>query len=68
MELTDDQLMEIILHNKDRYKIVVDNDVVWVQDNEKDEEDEDYWVAFNEYGYNLIPTIFKHLGVKADFV
>jgi hypothetical protein len=66
--MNDDQLMKMVLSDKERYTIVVDNDVVWIQDNTKDSDDDDHWVGFNEYGYHLIPTIFKHLGVKAEFV
>jgi hypothetical protein len=68
MKKTDQQLMKMILSDKDRYTIIVDNDAVWIQDNTKDSDDDDYWVAFNEYGYNLIPTIFNTIGVKSEFI
>lgn len=68
MKKNDFQLMDMIMSNKDRYTILVDNDVVWIQDNKKDSDGDDYWISFNEYGYNLIPTLFEYLGVKSDFV
>lgn len=34
-KMTDEQLLKRVLFDKERYSIVVDNDVVWVQDNEK---------------------------------
>lgn len=65
---TDQELMQMILADKERYTIVVDNDAVWIQDNQRDEEDENYWVGFSEYGYYLIPVIFEAIGVKSEFV
>ncbi|MEK4006443.1 hypothetical protein [Paenibacillus sp. FSL H3-0333] len=67
-KMTDEQLLKRVLFDKERYSIVVDNDVVWVQDNEKNSNDDDFWTGFNEYGYELIPTIFEVIGVKAEFV
>lgn len=60
--------MQMILADKERYTIVVDNDAVWIQDNQKDEDDENYWVGFNECGYYLIPIIFEVIGVKSELV
>lgn len=68
MNKSDKELMKMILADKDRYTIIVDNDAVWIQDNTKDYADDDYWIGFNEYGYNLIPIIFKSIGVKSEFV
>lgn len=64
--LTDEDWLNVLKYNRDenRYEIVVDRDVVWIQDNEKDEEDNEYWTAFDDYGYRLIATIFKHMGIK----
>lgn len=68
LERTDQELMQMILTSRARYTIVVDNDAVWIQDNEKNESDEEHWVGFSEYGHNLIPTIFQAIGIKAEFV
>lgn len=64
----DNYKLDLIMDNKTRYSIRVNNDAVWIQDNELSDEDEDYWVGFDEYGYEFIASIFKYLGFDSDFV
>jgi hypothetical protein len=64
----DKQLMDMIMADKDRYAVVVDNDSVWVEDKTKDEETEDVYVgSFSEFGYHLLVQIFRYLGLDADY-
>ena len=65
----DKQMLEMLLQDKgERYRVVIDNDSVWVVDKTKDEEKEDVTVHnFTEFGYYLLKQVFEHLGLDADF-
>ena len=55
--------------NKEKYKILVDNDCVTVCKKEDWEQDIDVdFVDFNEYGYYLLNEIFLALGLDSEFV
>lgn len=60
--------MNKIIENTKRYTILVDNDAIHVQDNRKNEEDEDYWETFEQYGYHFIVELFQYLGFDSDYV
>ena len=63
----DKKLMDMIITNKNRYRVVVDNDSVWVEDKTRDEETEDVLIdTFSEFGYYFVVQLFKYLGVDAD--
>jgi hypothetical protein len=61
------ELMDLIMSDKNRYKIVVDNDSVWVEDTTKDAEREDTSIGhFTEFGYYLLVEVFQYLGLNAE--
>jgi uncharacterized protein YacL (UPF0231 family) len=64
----DRELLNKIMKNKKRYSIIVDNDAVHVQDNQLNEDDDNYWVTFDEYGYHFIVDLFGYLGFDSDYV
>lgn len=68
-KLDDKQLFLALLKNKEKYKILVDNDCVTVCKKEDWEQDIDVdFVDFNEYGYYLLNEIFLALGLDSEFV
>jgi hypothetical protein len=64
----DRELLDNVMQDKSRYSIRVDNDAVHVQDNQLDEDDKNYWVTFEEYGYHFIVALFEYLGFDSDYV
>ena len=61
------KLMDLIMSDKKRYAIVVDNDSVWVTDTTRDEEVEDTTVGnFTESGYYLLVEVFQYMGLNAE--
>jgi len=68
-KLDDKQLFLTLLKNKDKYKILIDNDCVTVCKKEDWEQDIcGDSVDFNEYGYYLLNEIFSALGFDSEFV
>ena len=68
-KLNDKQLFLALLKNKNKYKILIDNDCVTVCKKEDWEQDIDVdFVDFNEYGYHLLDEIFSALGLDSEFV
>jgi len=63
MNEKDKDLMDLIMSDKARYRIVVDNDSVWVEDITKNSETVG---DFTEFGYYLLVEVFKYLGLNAD--
>jgi hypothetical protein len=68
LNLHDKDLLDKIMKDKKRYSIVVDNDAVHVQDNQIDEDDDFYWVTFDEFGYHFIVALFEYLGFDSDYI
>ncbi|OME55484.1 hypothetical protein BSK59_13490 [Paenibacillus odorifer] len=68
MNSHDKELMDKIMKDKERYGIHVDNDVVWVQDNELDSSDKNFWIGFYEYGDDLLKSLFEYIGFKSEYV
>jgi hypothetical protein len=67
MNEKDKKLMDLIMSDKSKYKIVVDNDSVWVEDTTKDAEKEDINIGdFTENGYYLLVEVFQYLGLNAE--
>ena len=71
-ELDDEMRLRWLIKTKDNqnipeYIIRVDNDSVFLEFIEDNEEDPE-WVEFNEFGYHMLPTLFKAVGLKSDFV
>jgi hypothetical protein len=64
----DKQMLEILLQDKgEQYRVVIDNDRVWVEDKTKDEEKEDVLVhKFTEFGYYFLKQVLEQLGLDAD--
>jgi hypothetical protein len=60
----DRQWIEKCKENKDKYTIMVDNDCIFVVDNEKDED----VYTFNEYGYYFARDLLHYIGCNTDFV
>lgn len=68
-KLDDKQLFLALLKNKDKYKILIDNDCVTVC--KKEDWEQDMYtdsVDFNEYGHYLLNEIFLALGFDSKFV
>lgn len=70
----DKDLFEKIFKNKDKYKILVDNDCVSVIDKEElrkfdnDEIDDYDSESFYCFGYELLAELFSYLDIDADYV
>lgn len=68
-KLDDKQLFLTLLKNKNKYKILIDNDCVTVCKKEDWEQNIDVdFVDFNEYGYYLLNEIFSVLGLDSELV
>lgn len=69
--MNDKELFKMLLENKEKYKVDIDNDYVSFalkEDIEKAEEDEYEEHRFQEYGYYLLNEIFQALGIDSDLV
>lgn len=66
MTIHDKYILDKMRKEKKRYKVIVDNDAVYVQDLQ-DEED-DNWIPFDQYGYEFIVSLFEYLGFQSEFV
>lgn len=61
----DKQMLETLLRDKgQRFRVVIDNDSVWVEDKTNDDKEIH---SFTEFGYYLLAQVFEHLGLDADF-
>ena len=60
MDEKNKELMKLIMADKKKYNIVIDNDSVWVED------DGIIVGEFTEYGQYLILELFQYLGLDAD--
>ena len=66
MQISDKMMLDaLLIDKKDRYKVVVDNDCVWVED-KFNNRSESVVHTFNEFGYNFIVYLFNYLGVDCD--
>ena len=64
MNERDREIMEILLEDEDmKYKVVVDNDCIFVEDIDK--EDETIHI-FENYGQELIVELFRYIGIDAE--
>ena len=72
--MNDKELFKMLLENKEKYKVDIDNDYVSFalkEDLEKAEKDYDYEYKeykFQEYGYELLNEVFQTLGIDSDLV
>jgi len=64
----DKDLLDIIMLDKERYTIRVDNDAVWVEDSNSSEGIEEFWEGFDDYGWHFIISIFEYLGFESTGV
>lgn len=60
--------------NSGRYEISVDNDCVWVsEEQDRKEFEDDDWVeyetafTFNDYGQDFIVNLLKYIGCNAEY-
>ena len=68
IELTnnDVKLLELLRNNPGKYKVIVDNDAVWVEDT--DEFAEKGIVGdFSSYGDQLIVALFAYMNISVDY-
>lgn len=65
IELTynDRMLLDLVKTDRKRYKIVVDNDIVWVEDLRQGEVAGD----FSSYGDELIVSILEYMGIDVEY-
>ena len=57
--MTDKELFEILKEKSD-YEVVVDNDSVWIEN-----ENGEYVDTFYDFGYHLLVKIFNYVGINA---
>jgi len=61
----DKSMMEKLVKDAgEKYRVVVDNDSVWVEDKDLDGA---VYHTFSEYGYHLLVQAFQFLGFDADY-
>ena len=58
------KIMDMVIKNPDNYVVWVDNDSVWVDK----ENDEDFYMSFDKFGYHLLVEIFDYLGINGQYV
>jgi hypothetical protein len=64
MNEQDKAMMDKLIQDKGkRYRVVIDNDSVWVEDKENNDEPIH---DFSKYGYELVEESFKYLGMDAE--
>lgn len=63
MNENDQKLMGLLLLNKGKYKVYVDNDCVSVYDEKGAEVG-----SFSEFGYHLLNQIFQYMGIDSELV
>ena len=59
-QITDKELFEMLRTEFD-YKVIVDNDSVWVESG-----DGTYIDSFSKYGQDLLVELFNLIGIKAE--
>lgn len=64
MRITDAEWIEKCKENPDKYKIMVDNDCLWVEEVDGGSIMHD----FEEYGYEFAKSLLEHIGCNVDFV
>lgn len=65
MNSEDTAIMDLLMEDKGkRYKIVVDNDSVWIEDKNGDLSN-DIVHTFNGYGWQFIVDLMEYLGLDA---
>jgi len=60
--MTDKEILEVVKQHSDKYKVVVDNDSIWVEDIEEDE----FVCYFRDFGEDFILTLCSFIGINAD--
>jgi len=59
----DNKMIDMLVQDKSKkYKLVIDNDSVWVVDVETDK----IIHMFEDYGYEMVVELFKYLGTNAE--
>jgi len=60
--MTDKEILEVVKQHSDKYRVVVDNDSIWVEDIEEDEA----VCYFSDFGEDFILTLCSFIGINAD--
>jgi len=67
MNKDDNRWMDILIDDKlnriYRYKVIVDNDSVWIEDTRQEGK---VCHEFSEYGYELVVQLFRYFGIYAE--
>ncbi len=72
--MEDKKMFKMLLENKEKYKVDIDNDYVSFalkEDIEKAEKDYNYkykTYKFEKYGYHLLNEVFQALGIDSEEV
>lgn len=72
--MDDKELFKMLLKDKEKYKVYIDNDSVTfaskdeIEKEEKDCRFEAKFYDFKEYGYHLLNEVFQALGIDSDLV
>lgn len=59
----DKELLFKVLTDKEHFKIVVDNDDIWICSTD---DDSDYYESFDYYGTEFIVNLLNTLGINAE--
>lgn len=68
MSEQDKKWIEKCISEPNKYKIFVDNDIIFVCDISSGDDDYDEVHSFDEYGYYFAKALLEHLGCNVDFV
>lgn len=68
MSEEDKKWIEKCISEPSKYKIFVDNDIIFVCDISNGEDDYEEVHSFDEYGYYFAKMLLEHLGCNVDFV
>ena len=64
MNKVDKDMLYKLMQNKDKYRIMVDNDSIWVEGSH----DDDVIHSFTNYGWEFIVELLQYLGLDAEEV
>lgn len=67
MNEVDKNVIDRLIRDKGRlFRIVVDNDSIWVDSKTEEESESYHYHSFEEYGTRFIVQLLKYLGLDAD--
>ena len=56
-------ILDMIIENKDKYYITVDNDSVWVEK----KGDPEFMVSFDKFGYHLLVEVLNYFDIDTNY-